>query len=207
MARSKDSVCSRASRASTSSATLATLRTDASDDEDCSHYYDLDYDTDVTSLYQAIEEEVWAPLKIFLYTGYWPNTLFPEPESPKEQSRTWITRYQRGQDGTKEVRWSQLPIHAAIIFGAPVVIVDKLLELYPQSTRFTDDQNKLPLHLAFEYGASDAVLSSLLQSYPEAIRIKGGPNNDKIPEECAIYCKKKSDRDVVIQYLDPLVTF
>jgi hypothetical protein len=39
----------------------------------------------------------------------------------------------------------------AIVVSAPYGIVRRLIELYPQSVRCTDDQNMLPLHLASKF--------------------------------------------------------
>lgn len=130
--------------------------------------YECDYDQNPTSLYEALEDHAWHPALQFLETGFWEKGLFlmqvPDPLPPERQVRTWVTRLEKGV-----VRWSQLPIHAALIFGAPYQVVQKIVELYPQGVRCTDDQHMLPLHLAMKFGASDSVVAYLLQLFPESI--------------------------------------
>jgi hypothetical protein len=137
--------------------------------------FECDYDNNPTGLYQAMENEAWLPALDFLETGKWQDALLgtkifssDDPLTPRIQARTWVTRYD--DDGT--VRWSQLPLHAAIIFKAPVKIIVMLVKLHPQGVRCTDDQHMLPLHLAIKYGAEDIVLRLLVDNFPEAISTK-----------------------------------
>jgi hypothetical protein len=133
-----------------------------------SSIFECDYDSDATNLYQAIEGEAWVPVLSFLETGKWEHMYGNDPLSPERQSRTWVTRFE--PDGT--VRWSQLPLHAAIIFSAPKKIIISLINLYPVAVRCTDDQQMLPLHLAFKFGADDSVIAFLLERFPEALFTK-----------------------------------
>lgn len=146
-------------------------------------YPECDYDQDLTPLYEAIEERAWIAVNQFLHSGYWPESLFPDKMSPEEQARTWVTRYETRPDGSKKVRWSQLPIHAAVIFGAPSVIIQQLVECFPQSVRCTDDHRMLPLHLAFRHGSDDSVLALFLEEFPEAVNVRG--YKGRLPVECA----------------------
>jgi len=71
--------------------------------------------------------------------------------------------------GPKKVRWRMLPIHAAVLFGAPPEVVRTLLKAYPPGCSAHDDQGMLPLHLAFRCGSSEEIALILLDAYPEAI--------------------------------------
>jgi hypothetical protein len=62
-----------------------------------------------------------------------------------------------------------LPIHAAIIFGAPAEVVKVLIKAYSAGCSAHDDQGMLPLHLAFRSGSSEEIVLTLLDAYPEAI--------------------------------------
>jgi len=147
------------------------------------NYAECDYDRDVTPLYQAIEDKAWYAVNQFLHSGYWPESLFPDPICPQEQSRTWVTRFETRRDGSKKIRWSQLPIHVAVVFGAPSVVIEKLIEHFPSGVRCTDDHKMLPLHLAFRHGASDACLALFLEAFPGAINCKG--HKGILPVDCA----------------------
>lgn len=152
--------------------------------------HECNYDKNPTSLYQALEEKAWLPVLSFIETGSWETGRFfcgsvQDPLSPERQVKTWVTRF--NSDGT--VRWSQLPLHAAIIFGAPYKVIRELVCLFSQGVRSTDDQHMLPLHLAIKFGAEDSVITCLLQEFPEALftkDIKGrlpteveGPRDDR----------------------------
>jgi hypothetical protein len=135
--------------------------------DDSTATFECDYDTGPTSLYQAIENKAWVPALEFFDTGRWQGLLSSgeDPLPPERQARTWVTRFE--SDG--KVRWSQLPIHAALIFGAPFKVIATLVTLYPQGVRCVDDQHMLPLHLAVKFGAEDNVLRLLIEHFPEAI--------------------------------------
>eukprot|EP00536_Pseudo-nitzschia_multiseries_P016437 jgi/Psemu1/221364/e_gw1.1116.8.1 len=127
---------------------------------------ECDYDKNVTNLYRNIETKAWSSVECFFETGKWAYIHFTKDAlSPSEQARTWVTRF----ESNGKVRWSQLPLHAAIIFGAPKGIVEFLIELYPLSARCTDDQGMLPLHLAFRAGSNDGIMNLLIKGFPEAL--------------------------------------
>lgn len=75
-----------------------------------------------------------------------------------------MTRYELRNP--KKICWSQLPIHAAIVFGGPPRLIELLVKIYPRGCRCTDDQSMLPVHLALRFGASDAILWNLLKEFP-----------------------------------------
>lgn len=73
------------------------------------------------------------------------------------------------RNGPKVLRWRMLPIHAAILFGAPLNVVEALMNMYKAGLSAHDDQGMLPLHLAFRVGASEEMILKLIDAYPEAI--------------------------------------
>ena len=132
---------------------------------------ECDYDKNVTRLYHSIETRAWIPVLEFLQTGKWPDAMIAllmhtdHHRPPAKQVRIWVTKY----DPLHNVKWSQLPIHAAIRYGAPKKIIETLLELYPFSVRISNDRKRLPLHLAMKFGAPDTIVNVLLQAYPEGL--------------------------------------
>jgi hypothetical protein len=84
---------------------------------------------------------------------------------PNLQAKTWVTAYDRNG----EPEWSQLPLHAAISYSAPFVVIQKLVELYPKAIQCTDNEGMLPIHLAFGFGASDNVLATLMEPFPASV--------------------------------------
>jgi hypothetical protein len=139
--------------------------------DDSTATFECDYDKNPSSLYQAMESKAWVPTLEFFDTGKWQSSLLfsgEDPLSPEHQARTWVTRFEA--DG--KVRWSQLPLHAALIFGAPFKIIATLVTLYPQGVRCTDDQHMLPLHLTMKFGAEDTVVRLLIEHFPESLFTK-----------------------------------
>lgn len=143
---------------------------------------ECDYDRDCTALYIQIEKKNFSGVEKFLKDGFWPGAFFADTLLPSDQAMTWVTRFEDA-DETKNVKWSQLPLHLAIVVDAPSKVVVSLVELYPQGVRCTDDQHMLPLHLAMRHGSPDEIVEYLLRQFPEAVNAKG--KNDRTPLECA----------------------
>jgi hypothetical protein len=119
---------------------------------------ECDYDISCTSLYELLESSEWEAARIRCRTH------------PKEV-RTWIVR----RDGkSNKIRWKLLPLHAAVIFQAPTVVVSSLLDQFPLAAAKRDDQGMLPLHLAFRHHQpqDEAVLQVLLEQYPKGVLTK-----------------------------------
>jgi hypothetical protein len=134
---------------------------------------EINYDTnELTYLYQAIEDKAFMAAIDFL-----------ESNQPQvyDECRTWVTRYEL--KNPKKIRWSHLPLHAALVFKAPPRLIELLVKQYPKGVRCTDDQSMLPLHLAFRFGAVDATIWALVKEFPEAINAKD--NKGRYPLQMA----------------------
>lgn len=154
--------------------------------------FECDYERNCTPLYKAIEtaedEDEYESILDFLETGKWtgPFDGIGGP-SPMDQVKTWVTRFE-SEDETR-VKWSQLPLHLAIVCGAPAQIVASLVKLYPEALRCTDDQHMLPLHLALRHESDDEVVAFLLIQFPESVNAKG--KNGRTAVDCALRAKDK----------------
>jgi hypothetical protein len=153
--------------------------------------FECDYERDCSTLYKAIESAIepneFDPIVKFLDTGYWSGSFFTDPISPADQARTWVTRFDP-EDSTK-VKWSQLPIHLAIVCGAPPAVIGRLVKLFPEGLRCTDDQHMLPLHLALRHNVSDEIVAFLLMQFPDAVNASGKSGRSAV--ECALRAKDK----------------
>lgn len=116
----------------------------------------LNYDEGATMLYNLIEEREWKAVVV------------RATKTPLEAA-TWI--YRREKDGER-LRWKQLPLHAAIVFGANEVVVHALLRSFPEAAEMTDDQGMLPVHLAFRHNANEEIIDMLLKIYPEGANLR-----------------------------------
>lgn len=138
----------------------------------------------VTPLFRNIERENWEGILTFLATGKWSNSMLASSSAhlrcpaPEIQVKTWVTAYDRA--GNAE--WSQLPLHAAISYLAPYVVIQKLVQIYPKAIHCTDNEGMLPIHLAFGFGAPDNILALLLEPFPGSVNEKG--LGSRYPYEC-----------------------
>lgn len=157
------------------------------------------YEANCPPLYDAIEkardDEDWETILNFLENGPKPGSTVPTPE---EQAKMWVTRFV-GEDNTT-VKWSQLPLHLAIVCGAPYNIIKNLVNLNPQALRCTDDQHMLPLHLALRYGASDDTVVLLLEEFPDAVNAKG--KNGRSSIDCALKAESNSRGRMLKVFID-----
>ena len=128
---------------------------------------ECDYDLNPSILYQAIEAKQWE----------YAISLFDDNNTGK-QSSTWVVR----KETNGKLRWRLLPIHAAVIFGSPMQLIELLLTEYPLGAQAKDDQGMLPLHLAFRQESSWEVIEELLTAYPLAIHVKD--RKGRTPLQC-----------------------
>jgi hypothetical protein len=140
-----------------------------------------------TPLFRAIEKQDWQGVLLFLSTSKWSNSYFVSTTEhlssppPKIQCQTWVTEYEKNNPNGRQ-EWSQLPLHAAISYGAPAVVIQKLIDVYPKALQKTDNEGMLPIHLAFGFSAPEQVLASLLKGYPQGARQRGP--GSRLPHEC-----------------------
>jgi hypothetical protein len=114
-----------------------------------------DYDQNVTPLYELLESSQWDQARL-------------KSRTHPEQVQTWIVR----RDEQHRIKWKLLPLHAAVIFQAPVIVIEALLQEYPEAVQQRDDQGMLPLHLAFRHTLDDSLVEFLLQQHIPAVSVQ-----------------------------------
>jgi len=144
---------------------------------------ECDYDKNPTVLYEAIEAKQWE----------YAINLFAK-DDVGDQASTWVVR----KETNGKLRWRILPLHAAVIFGSPVKLVECLLEEYPEAARCKDDQGMLPLHLCFRNESTWDIADELLTSYPQAIFVSD--RKGRTPLQCAIQMVSSSQS---VSSIDP----
>lgn len=112
---------------------------------------EVDYDHDITRLYEAITNEDW-------------DEVIDAVKSAPAEARTWVVRHH--PDG--EIMWRFLPLHSACARQPPVQLVSALLDAYRPAASTCDDQGLYPLHYAAGNQASSAVIKTLLLNHPDA---------------------------------------
>jgi hypothetical protein len=141
---------------------------------------DCDYDTNCSRLYKMLEDRKWEEAADLLDPDDLEEPVIPQMSSPLIQARKWVVR----REANGKLRWRMLPIHAAVIFGAPHHVVEAILKVNPRGALLKDDRGMLPLHLAFRHGAPNDVLVELLYTCPQAIAIKD--RKGRIPIHCCV---------------------
>lgn len=116
-------------------------------------------------LFREIERLNWESVLLFLKKGKWTGSFFTtsstshlENTDPATQARTWVE-----EDG-----FCQLSIHAAVSLGAPFVVIQNLIDVYPDSVRMRDSRGYLPLHIAYHLEMPDTIISTVLEAWPDA---------------------------------------
>lgn len=116
---------------------------------------EVDYDTNMTSLYKAITESDW-------------DAAIEAVKANPDEARTWVVRKQ-SQNPQKNL-WRFLPIHSACARQPPNSLIQALISAYPLGARCVDDQGMYPLHYAAGNQAKRDVMRSLLAAYPNAAK-------------------------------------
>jgi hypothetical protein len=113
---------------------------------------EVDYDKNLTELYQAITDQKW-------------DRAVQVCRSDPVQAATWVVRHYEDDD---EIMWRFLPIHSACARQPPAYVVQALLKAYPDGAKCVDDQGMYALHYACGNQASRDVVRLLLVNFPEA---------------------------------------
>lgn len=119
-----------------------------------------DYDEGATPLYKTIENKNWSKA----------CSILKDKTINVEQADTWVSR--REEEDETKIRWKMTVLHAAIVFSAPVNVIQSLLVVSPRLASCKNDQGMLPLHLAFRNCSSDQIIYELLVAYPMGSSVK-----------------------------------
>ena len=125
---------------------------------------------EATPLFKTILRKNWHAVLYFLRTGsfsFSPLLGSVDMAGVEQQVQTWVAK--KDTYGTE--MWRQLPLHAAICYGAPTNVVEKLIEAYPGALQSPDSHGNLPLHLAFIFNAEDSVAASLMKAFPASLHV------------------------------------
>jgi hypothetical protein len=137
-----------------------------------------------TPLFEAIQQSDWGGVRFFLDSGSSSLSPFEVDEDDcklavADQVETWVVC----ENEAGELMWRQLPIHAAICYGAPFNTIKELVKIYPTGLCCGDNDGNLPIHLAVKFNCSEKILRLLLKAFPEGIEAVNG--SGKMPLECA----------------------
>ena len=162
-------------------------------DEDTKEWFDteaweVDYDTDPTDLFQALEAREF---------GYSFDMYKQVPLQFNKECKTWVVARGKQKD---QLRFRALPLHAALVFGAPVELVKKILNAYPLAARGRDVKGRLPIHLAMEHNASEELVGLIIDAFPKGMLIVDKKNMTPLD-----YINNNTTRVYMKKYLPQII--
>lgn len=122
----------------------------------------VDFDKDVTRLYQAITNSDW-------------KDAIAAVNAKPEEAKTWVVRHyddEEAEGQEQEIMWRFLPIHSACARQPSGEVIKALIQAYPDGAKCVDDQGMYALHYACGNQASREVIRMLLMSFPDAAKLK-----------------------------------
>jgi len=150
---------------------------------------EVDYDKNPTDLFQALEARQFS----------YAEEMFKQVNNQfTKECKTWVVA--RGQKKGSQLRFRALPLHAALVFGAPGDMVTVILNAYPKASRGRDVKGRLPIHLAMEHNASEEIMVALIEAFP-----KGFFALDKKEMTPLDYINGNMDRKYMKKYIPMLM--
>eukprot|EP00985_Skeletonema_marinoi_P035138 scaffold45744_cov204-Skeletonema_marinoi.AAC.1 len=151
---------------------------------------EVDYDKNPTDLFQALEARQWE---------YALSMVGSDSKHFKKDCSAWVVA--KGKKKGAALRFRALPLHAAVVFGAPDNLTKAVLEAYPLAARGRDVKGRLPIHLACEHDVSDEVLLLLVNAFPKAFYAK-----DKLEKTPLDYMNDNGNRKWIKQIIPALLS-
>ena len=159
-------------------------------------------DDDKPLLYQMIEAKAWDDTVQFLDSGHHQLPADNNKErrhSPAQQAMTWVVVSRSSSSDPENIQCRHLPLHQAILHGAPLGVIFRLVELFPDSVRRADQQGQLPIHLALKKCRlqKEDVINYLLMQYPESVHMPDLQGNT--PVQMALH-RRWSSRGQILDF-------
>lgn len=122
-------------------------------------------DTDETSSYPSLR--LFAGLSGLILDEEWSKAIAVVEEDPSS-ARKWYYGVDTETVGASV--WKRLPIHLACANGAPLGLIDLLLQVFRECAVMEDPHDgSLPLHIACRAGAALPVVRRLVEECPEVV--------------------------------------
>mmetsp|Transcript_24562 Transcript_24562/g.52926 ORF Transcript_24562/g.52926 Transcript_24562/m.52926 type:complete len:1345 (-) Transcript_24562:161-4195(-) len=149
-----------------------------------------DYDENPTRLFMYLQQRAWG-------------LALTQLQKNPDEARVWVYRKAKAEkapnvpdaatnpeamvvqhsslvvhDGTEapKFRWKLLPLHAAIVLGAPTEIIQDIIRANPSAAKKTDERGSLPVHLAASRldvdPEGEKVVLQLFGAYPDSIELE-----------------------------------
>ena len=129
---------------------------------------EVDYDKNLTELYQAITDQDWSRAgsickKDPIQAAIWVVRHYNEDNNENQSAMS--------PEQEPEIMWRFLPLHSACARQPPYDTLVALLNAYPDAAKCVDDQGMYALHYACGNQADESVIRLLLSSFLKAASI------------------------------------
>ena len=159
------------------------IHTKDDDEEDA-----RDYDYKPTRLFAFIQQQAWPMVltqlqhhpheaKVWVFRKARPEKA-PNVHDADENKEALTVQHSSSvvDDVNFRFRWRLLPLHAAIILGAPSEIIQEIIRAYPDGAKKSDERGSLPVHLAASRldvdPEGEKVVLQLFGAHPDSIDIQ-----------------------------------
>ena len=150
----------------------------------------VDYEQNATDLFQALEEGQFS----------YADEMYKQVKGQfNSECKTWVVSREVTKDGERKHRFRVLPLHVALVYGAPDELIKKIMNAYPKAARAKDSHGRLPIHLAMKYNASEQLIWAILGAFPKGFFVKD--NKGMLPLD---YVSPNDNRALMKKYL-PLI--
>ena len=156
------------------------IHTKDDDEED-----ERDYDYNPTRLFAFIQQQAWPMVltqlqhhpheaKVWVFRKARPEKA-PNVHDADENKEALTVQHSSlvVHDGKVRFRWRLLPLHAAIVLGAPSKIIQEIIRAYPDGAKKSDELGSLPVHLAASRldvdPEGEKVVLQLFGAHPDSI--------------------------------------
>ncbi|KAL3822494.1 hypothetical protein ACHAXA_002512 [Cyclostephanos tholiformis] len=172
---------------------------------------DRDYDDNPTRLFMFIQQRAWSSAsaqlqshpeeaKIWVYRKAMPEKAPNVPDADENKEALVVQHTSLVvHDGreTAKFRWRLLPLHAAIVLGAPSEVIHEIIRAYPNAAQKADERGSLPVHLASSRldvdPEGEKVVLELLKTYPDSIDVLD--RRGRTPPELAKLARSRKEVD------------
>jgi len=170
---------------------------------------ECDYDVNPTKLFMYLQQRAWAKALHHLQSNQNESSMWvyrkvktPTPSTDDDanvvnSSTALVVVPQEEEDAvvTPKYRWRLLPLHAAIVLGAPTEIIQAIISSYPNAARETDERGSLPVHLAASRldvdPEGEKVVLQLFGVYPDSIDVQD--RKGRTPPELAKLARSRKE--------------
>ena len=168
-----------------------------------------DYDVNPTRLFMYIQQRAWGlamtqlqrnpdEAKVWVYRKYTPGPA-PDVKDGKDKEGAIVVQHDSlvVHDGreTPKFRWKLLPLHAAIVLGAPTEIIQDVIRAHPKAAKKMDERGSLPVHLAASRldvdPEGEKVVLQLFGAYPDSIEVED--RKGRTPPELAKLARARKE--------------